>query len=166
MRVLVARLDNAGDVLLAGPAVRAIAAAGERVTFVCGPAGRGAAALLPGVDEIIELDAPWVGYDAPPVVRGSIDSFVDAVAARRIDRAFVLTSFHQSPLPLALLLRMAGVPELAATSVDFPGRLLDVRHPVVDGHEVEQSLSLVASLGYRLPAGDDGALAVRRPLPT
>ena len=55
------------------------------------------------VADIIELDAPWVGYDAPPVVRGSIDSFVDAVAARRIDRAFVLTSFHQSPLPLALL---------------------------------------------------------------
>ena len=37
--VLVARQDNAGDVLLAGPAVRAVAAGAERVTLLCGPAG-------------------------------------------------------------------------------------------------------------------------------
>ena len=32
------------------------------------------------------------------------------MAGRRIDRALVLTSFHQSPLPTALVLRMAGLP--------------------------------------------------------
>ncbi|HZG88708.1 MAG TPA: glycosyltransferase family 9 protein, partial [Pseudonocardia sp.] len=37
-RVLVVRLDGAGDVVLAGPAVRAIAARAE-VTLLCGPAG-------------------------------------------------------------------------------------------------------------------------------
>jgi ADP-heptose:LPS heptosyltransferase len=75
----------------------------------------------------------------------------------------VLTSFHQSPLPLALLLRMAGVPTIAAVSVDYPGSLLDVRHRVdEDIHEVERGLSLAATLGYRLPEGDDGRLAVRR----
>ena len=76
----------------------------------------------------------------------------------------MLTSFHQSPLPLALLLRMAGVPSIAATSADYPGSLLDVRHRIDDDvHEVERSLSLVATLGYALPPGDDGALRVRRP---
>jgi ADP-heptose:LPS heptosyltransferase len=75
----------------------------------------------------------------------------------------LLGSFHQSPLPLALLLRMAGVPRLAATSVDYPGSLLDIRHSIGDDvHEVERSLSLVASLGHVLPPGDDGRLRVRR----
>jgi ADP-heptose:LPS heptosyltransferase len=164
--VLVARLDNAGDVLLSGPAVRAVAAGAGRVTYLCGSAGRAAAALLPGVDHIAVFDAPWVAFDAPGVERATIDEFVDTVAALGVDQAFVLTSFHQSPLPLALLLRLAGVAEIAASSVDFPGTLLDVRHAVVDdAHEVEQALSLVATLGYHLPAGDDGGLTVRRPLP-
>jgi ADP-heptose:LPS heptosyltransferase len=56
------------------------------------------------------------------------------------------------------------VPTIAAISVDYPGSLLDVRHLVDDDlHEVERSLSLAATLGYRLPEGDDGRLAVRRP---
>ncbi len=36
--VLVARLDNAGDVLLQGPLVRAVAHGAERVVFLAGPA--------------------------------------------------------------------------------------------------------------------------------
>jgi ADP-heptose:LPS heptosyltransferase len=163
--VLVARLDNAGDVLLAGPAVRAVAAGARRVTLLCGPAGRAAAELLPGVDEVVVFDAPWVPFEARPVDRAAVDALVERVAALAIDVGIVLTSFHQSPLPLALLLRMAGVPRLGATSVDYPGSLLDVRHRVDDDvHEVERSLSLVDAMGFTLPPGDAGELAVRRPL--
>jgi ADP-heptose:LPS heptosyltransferase len=164
--VLIARLDNAGDVLLAGPATRAVAAGARRVTFLSGPTGRAAAELLPGVDELVTFEAPWVPFEAPAVDRTAVDALVDRVAALDIDVGVVFTSFHQSPLPLALLLRMAGVPRLGAVSVDYPGSLLDVRHAVADDvHEVERSLSLVAAMGFRLPAGDDGALALRRPLP-
>lgn len=166
--VLVARLDNVGDVLLAGPAVRAVAAAAGRVTFVCGPAGRPAADLLPGVDRVVELDAPWVALEAAPFDTGAIDAFVETVASDRPDAAVVLTSFHQSPLPLALLLRLAGVATVAASSEDHPGSLVDVRRrPEQDdgGHEVERALRLVAMLGCRLPPDDGGGLAVRRPLP-
>jgi ADP-heptose:LPS heptosyltransferase len=163
-RVLVARLDNEGDVLLAGPAIRAVAASGARVTMLCGPRGRRAAALLPGVDDVIVRLAEWIDPDPPSVEREAIDAFVDRLAAGRFDEAVVLGSFHQSPLPLALLLRMAGVPRIGATSVDYPGSLLDVRHRISDDlHEVERSLDLVAALGHRLPDGDDGALRVRRP---
>ena len=89
-----------------------------------------------------------------------MDALVDRLTDLEIDQALVLTSFHQSPLPLALLLRMAGVPTIAAVSVDYPGSLLDVRHRVDDDlHEVERGLSLVATLGYRLPEGDDGRAA-------
>jgi ADP-heptose:LPS heptosyltransferase len=162
-RVLVARLDNEGDVLLAGPAIRAVAAGAEHVTLLCGPRGLQAARMLPGVDDVMVRRAEWIDPDPEPVDRAAIDAFVDALAARELDQAIVLSSFHQSPLPLALLLRMAGVPEIAATSVDYPGSLLDVRHRISDDvHEVERSLSLVATLGYALPDGDDGRLLVDR----
>jgi ADP-heptose:LPS heptosyltransferase len=162
--VLVARLDNEGDVLLAGPAIRAVAAGARRVTLLCGPQGRQAAALLPGVDEVMVRAAEWIDPHPEPVDRAAIDAFVDALAARGFDEAVVLSSFHQSPLPLALLLRMAGVPRIGATSADYPGSLLDVRHRIDDDvHEVQRSLSLVAALGHGLPVGDDGALRVRRP---
>lgn len=164
--MLVARLDNAGDVLLAGPAVRAVAAGARRVTVLCGSAGRAAAELLPGVDDIAVFDAPWVPFAAPPVERAAMHHLIEVLERLDVDEAAILTSFHQSPLPLALLLRMAGVGRIAGVSVDYPGSLLDVRHAVDDEvHEVERSLSLVATLGHRLPPGDDGALAVRRPLP-
>ena len=164
--VLVARLDNIGDVLLSGPAVRAVAASAGRVTYLCSSAGRAAAELLPGVDDVVVYDAPWVAFDAPAVEWAPTCELVADVASRHIDQALVLTSFHQSPLPLALLLRLAGVPTIAATCIDYPGTLLDVRHHVDDDvHEVERSLSLAATLGYRLPDGDDGRLVLRGPLP-
>jgi ADP-heptose:LPS heptosyltransferase len=164
--VLVARQDSAGDVLLAGPAVRAVAAGAERVTLLCGPRGEAAAALLPGVDEVVVAHASWIDAAPERVTRAGVDSLVDRLVDLEIDQAVVLTSFHQSPLPLALLLRMAGVPTIAAISVDYPGSLLDVRHRVdEDLHEVERGLSLVATLGFRLPEGDDGALRVREDVP-
>jgi hypothetical protein len=47
-------------VLLAGPAIRALAHGASRVTLLCGPRGRQAAALLPGVDEVVCWAAPWI----------------------------------------------------------------------------------------------------------
>jgi ADP-heptose:LPS heptosyltransferase len=161
-RVLVARMDSAGDVLLAGPAVRAVARSAAHVTLLCGPRGRAAAELLPGVDEILCHHCPWIDAEPEPVSRAATEALVADVAAIAPTVAFVLTSFHQSPLPLALLLRLAGVPRIAATSVDYPGSLLDVRHRIDDDvHEVQRSLHLVATLGYTLAPGDDGALQLR-----
>jgi ADP-heptose:LPS heptosyltransferase len=163
VNVLVARLDSDGDVLLAGPAIRAVAAGARRVTLLCGPRGRGAAELLPGVDEVIVHRAPWIDPEPRAVDRAATLALVGELASHRFDQALILTSFHQSPLPLALLLRLAGVRVVVATSEDYPGSLLDVRHRISDDvHEVLRSLSLVATLGYALPPGDDGRLAVRR----
>jgi ADP-heptose:LPS heptosyltransferase len=165
--VLVARLDNAGDVLLSGPAVRAVANSAERVTYLAGPAGSAAAALLPGVDDVWTWDAPWSGFSPPAVDPAATEALVDRVAGADVDAALILTSFHQSPLPLALLLRLAGVAHVAANSVDYPGSLVDVRHPYIDEyHEVEQSLAVCAAAGYHLPVDDAGKLAVRLPAAT
>jgi ADP-heptose:LPS heptosyltransferase len=161
--VLVARLDNDGDVLLAGPAVRAVAAGARKVTFLCSPRARAAAELLPGVDEIITFEAAWIAAEPPPLDPSEMLGVVGRLSSCDLDQAVILTSFHQSPLPLALLLRMARVPTIAAISVDYPGSLLDVRHRVPENlHEVQRNLSLVATLGHCLPAGDDARLRVRR----
>lgn len=160
--VLVARLDNDGDVLLAGPAIRAAARDAERVTLLCGPRGFQAAALLPGVDDILVHRAEWIDPEPGPFENGPTRRLLLEVARRAPDEAAILTSFHQSPLPLALLLRLAGVPRIGATSADYPGSLLDVRHQVDDDvHEVERSLSLLRAMGHELPDDDDdGALRV------
>src|SRR5438270_1455979 len=164
--VLVARLDNAGDVLLAGPAVRAVAAHVEKVVMLTGPHGTAAAELLPGVDRIIEWCAPWIDPDPAPVTAAHVATLNDAVRAQAPDAAVLLTSFHQSPLPLALLLRLAGVGWIGAISEDYPGSLLDLRHHVDgDPPEAQRALGLAHAAGYPLPPGDDGRLAVRRPLP-
>jgi ADP-heptose:LPS heptosyltransferase len=161
---LVARMDSAGDVLLQGPAIRAVAAGSRRVTMLCSPRGAPAAELLPGVDELVVYPAEWVDPQPRPVRREAVVSLVDRVTALRPDTAVVFTSFHQSPLPLALLLRMAGVRRVGAISADYPGSLLDVRHQADENlHEVERSLSLAAAMGFGLPPSDTRRLRVRRP---
>jgi len=164
--VLAVRLDSEGDVLLAGPAIRALAAGADRVTLLCGPRGRQAAGLLPGVDDVLVWHAPWIDPEPEPVSRSAVDALVAGVEALEADRALIFGSFHQSPLPTALLLRLAGVPWIGATSVDYPGSLLDLRHRISDDvHEVRRGLSLAAAAGYDLPPGDDGRLAVRHEPP-
>lgn len=153
--VLVARLDNAGDVLLAGPAVRAAAGTGRPVHLLCGPRGRAAAELLPGVTGLIEWRAPWIEPDPMAVERDAADVLVSRVRDLGVREAALLGSSHQSPLPLALLLRWAGVERIAAVSHDHAGSLLDVRLPGdPDVHEVRRSLLVTEALGFPSPADD------------
>jgi histidinol-phosphate phosphatase family protein len=161
--VLVVRSDSAGDVLLTGPAIRAVAANAERVVLLCGPRGRAAAELLPGVDEIVEWRLPWIDPAPGAADTDEIGALTARLAATGAEEAVVFTSFHQSALPLALVLRMAGVARITAISEDYPGSLLDVRHRVPeDLPEAERARSVAAAAGFGLPPGDDGALRVRR----
>ncbi|GAA2312084.1 glycosyltransferase family 9 protein [Actinomadura luteofluorescens] len=162
MRVLVARQDDMGDVLLAGPAVRAVAERAGEVVLLCGPRGHPAAGMLPGVDRVVEWRAPWVDPDHVPVEQADVDRLVREL--RGFDRALILTSPHQSPLPLALLLRLAGTPWIGGISEDDPGSLLDLRHRPDPGlPEPLRMLALVEDAGFAAPA--DTRLAVRGPLP-
>jgi hypothetical protein len=118
--------------------------------------------------------SPWVVNPPPAITRHTVDRFVDALAEHGFAEAVVLTSFHQSPLPTALLLRLAGVGRIAGASVDYPGTLLDVRLRPGDGPaddlpedlpEPERALAIAAAAGYRLPPADAGGLAVLPPPP-
>ncbi len=164
VRSLVVRLDSFGDVLLAGPAVRAVAAHSSHVTMVCGPRGEDAARMLPGVDEVLVWEAPWEGFSPPSVEDADVADFIRRVREGAYDTALILTSFHQSPLPAALLLRMAHVGRIGADSRDHPGRLLDVRHRRLPGrHEAEAALDTAAALGFVPEPRDDGRLRVLPP---
>ncbi|WP_299168306.1 glycosyltransferase family 9 protein [uncultured Arthrobacter sp.] len=166
-RVLVARLDSVGDVLLSGPAVRAVAASyPDGVVMLCGPQGAPGAELLPGISGVIVWESPWITAPAPQVTAAHLDTLQDAVKQAGITEAVVLTSFHQSPLPLALLLRVAGVRRIAGASVDYAGSLLDVRLKPgedfpEDQPEAERALQIAAAAGHHLPDGDDGSLRLR-----
>lgn len=161
-RAVVARLDSAGDVLITGPAVRAVAARHGWVGFLSGPRGRAAAELLPSVDEVIEWQAPWVDFDSPELTAGHVDSLVKLLRDLAPQRVYIFTSFHQSPLPLALICRMAAVPWVGAICEDYPGTLLDLRHHVESGiPEPQRALSLARAAGCELPTDDDGRLRAR-----
>ncbi|MEU3955724.1 glycosyltransferase family 9 protein [Streptomyces achromogenes] len=140
------------------------AAHSTHVTLLCGPRGADAARLLPGVDEVLVWEAPWEGFDPPPVRPADIDALLGRLRAGAHDSALVLTSFHQSPLPTALLLRLAGIGRIGADSTDHPGRLLDVRHRRLPGrHEAEAALDTAAAMGFTPPPNDDGRLRVLPP---
>ena len=163
-RVLVARLDSMGDVLVCGPAVRAIAAQAE-VVFLASSVGAPAARMLPGVADVMVWDSPWISEAAPPVSATGVKRLVRALRRGRFDEAVIFTSFHQSPLPLALLARLAGIARVSGASVDHPGSLLDVR--VRPGEtldedipEPERALAIAEAAGYRPAVEDDGGLAV------
>jgi ADP-heptose:LPS heptosyltransferase len=161
-RILVVRLDNMGDVVLAGPAVAALAEIAA-VDVLCSAVGRPAARLLPGVDDTVLFESPWIRSPAPPVDRADCDDLVDELAGRGYDAAAILGSSHQSPLPTALLLRFAGIREIAAVSRDYGGALLDHRlRGDPDVHEVRRGLLVAGALGART---DDRPLALRMPGP-
>jgi ADP-heptose:LPS heptosyltransferase len=163
---LVVRADNAGDVLLAGPAVRAVAAR-ARVTMLCGPHGASAGRMLPGVQHVITHELPWIDPTPTPVEGARILALAARIRELDIQRALVFTSFHQSPLPTALVLRLSGVPFIGAICEDYPGSLLDIRHRVSeDIHEVQRALSLAAVCGYELPPDDEDALKVENVEPS
>jgi ADP-heptose:LPS heptosyltransferase len=164
-RVLVARLDSFGDLLLAGPVVRAGAASAAQDGLLVGRGRSAEANLRPGRDEVIEFSAPWMVVDPEPVRPALVDELIRTIRHRSFDAALILTSYHQSPLPLALLLRMAGIGWIGAISEDYPGSLLDLRHRVpADLPESERNLSLAAAAGF-VPDESGARLAVRRPLP-
>ena len=162
---LVVRLDSDGDVLLAGPAIRAVAAgAARRDAAVLGPRGAQAAELLPGVDEI--LGAPRA-VDRSRSRRRSTARATLALVDRA--RAPALRPGRSSS-PRSTRARCR--PRCCCASPacrrsprsreDYPGSLLDVRHRVPDDlHEVERgAVRRRARSATSCRRGDDGALRV------
>lgn len=166
-RILVVRPDNLGDVLLLGPALRALRAASPsaRLTLLASPAGAAVAPVLPEIDEVVIASPVW--QDAGPA--GAVDpagtlALVEQVRAGAFDAALIFTSFSQSPYPAAFVCLLAEVPIRAALSREFGGGLLTHWQPAPEftQHQVDRAVHLLASLGAPVD-GVGGALHAEVP---
>jgi ADP-heptose:LPS heptosyltransferase len=151
-RLLIVRLDNLGDVLLATPAIHALrhALPDAQLTLFASPLGAPVAALNRDLDDVIVHRAPWMDPDGLlPFDPGRESSTIAELRRRGFDGAIIFTSYHQSSLPAAYLCYLAGIPLRHAASIDGPGSLLTSRHrhPNRVMHEVERGLDLVGGLG-------------------
>jgi lipopolysaccharide heptosyltransferase II len=152
--LLAVRLDAMGDVLMTGPALRALAESrpGRRVTLLTSPAGAGAASLLPGLEGTIVYDAPWMKATAPRASARPDLAFIERLQRERFDAAVIFTVYSQNPLPAALVCFLADVPLRLGHCRENPYQLLtdwvketEPEHGV--RHEVRRQLDLVATVG-------------------
>ena len=151
-RILVVRLDNLGDVLLATPAIHAIKTSlpDAALTLLASAAGAQAGRLNPDLAGVIVHEAPWIDpWQHLPRDPDREQRLIATLRDRQFDAAVIFTSFRQSPLPAAYLCYLAGIPLRLAASIDGPGSLLTTRHrhPERMMHEVERGLDLVGAVG-------------------
>ena len=162
--VLAARLDNVGDVIMCGPALRAIRESlpGARLTLWASPGGAAAAALLPYVDDVLATKVIWQDLGGMPLDAGRERSLVEELRGRGFDAALIFTSFAQSPYPPAYACYLAEIPLRAGQSKEFGGGLLTtwVRPLPDETHQVDRNLHLLEELGF---AVRDRALFVAVP---
>ncbi len=166
-RVLCVRLDTLGDVLMTGPALRALRAAlpGRELTLLTSPAGAAVAELMPEVDDALVYEAPWLKATPERVDAATDHAMIAALAGAGFDAAAIFTVYSQSPLPAALLCQLAGVPLRLAHCRENPYQLLSdwVRETEPERelrHEVRRQLDLVAAVGASTA---DQRLALRVP---
>lgn len=161
--VLAVRLDNVGDVLMCGPALRAIRdnLPEARLTLWASPSGSRAAALLPVVDAVLSTKVVWQDLGSLPPDPAREQALVAELRGRRFDAALIFTSFAQSPYPPAYLCYLAEIPLRAGQSKEFGGSLLTtwVRPLPDEVHQVDRNLHLLESLGFAV-TGRDLAVAV------
>lgn len=161
--ILAVRLDNMGDVVMLGPALRAVkqTSPDARITLLASPGGAQTAALLPEVDDVIVWRAIWqdVG-NRMPLDPGRELELVRLLAERRFDAALIFTSFSQNPHLPGYVCYLAGIPLRAGESKEFGGSALttELRGCPDEMHQAERNLRLVEYLGFQVR---DRHLAIR-----
>ncbi len=151
--LLAVRLDNSGDIVMLGPALRAIKETLPRVrlTLLASPAGTMAAPLLPWIDDAISWRALWqdVGQRMPfdPAYEMKL---INLLATQGIDGALIFTSFKQTPHVAGYACYLANIPLRAGESKEFGGSTLttELSGAPDDLHQVERNLRLVEHLGF------------------
>ena len=162
--LLAVRLDNAGDVVMLGPALRAIKTTSPdcRITLLASPAGATAAPLLPWVDSVLVWRSIWQDLGQFPFDPARENELIHLIAEGSFDAAVIFTSFSQTPHVAAYACYLAGIPLRAGESKEFGGGTLstELRDTPDAIHQVDRNLHLVQALGF---TGVDPALEIAIP---
>jgi len=151
--ILAIRLDNIGDVIMLGPALRAVKETllDVRLTLLASPAGATAVSLLPWIDDVIVCHATWqdIGGHMPFDPERELQ-LIKILSERKFDAALIFTSFSQTPHVPGYVCYLAGIPLRAGESKEFSGGILttELRSAPDELHQVERNLRLVEHLGF------------------
>jgi lipopolysaccharide heptosyltransferase II len=150
--ILCIRPDNMGDLIMTGPALRALKESlGCKITVLTSSMAASVAKLMPEIDEVIIFDVPWVKNHlaSDPKV---FNETVKKIAEKQFDAAVVFTVYSQNPLPTVMLAYLAGIPKRLAYCRENPYQLLtdwvpDQEPYTLIKHQVRRDLDLVANIG-------------------
>ena len=150
--LLAVRLDNAGDIVMLGPAFRAIKTTRPecKITLLASPAGAKTAPLLPWIDSVLVWRSIWQDLGHLPFDPGRENELIQLIAEGSFDAAVVFTSFSQTPHVAGYVCYLAGIPLRAGESKEFGGGTLstELRHTPDATHQVDRNLHLVHALGF------------------
>ncbi|MFL5814756.1 MAG: lipopolysaccharide heptosyltransferase II [Bdellovibrionia bacterium] len=151
--ILCIRLDSLGDVLMTGPAIRALKSQvrGRRITLLTSRSGAEAAKLMPEIDRVLVYDAPWLKATRPRESAEPEFGWIEKLKGYEFDGAVIFTVYSQNPLPSAMLCYLAEIPLRLAYCRENPYQLLT--HWVKETepqdqirHEVKRQLDLVVTV--------------------
>jgi len=159
-RVLLVRLDNIGDIVLLGPAVKTLRRQlpGVSLTLLASVAGAQAVPLLPDVANVIVTRPVWQEVGETDFHPDDDRKLIERLRDEAFDAALIFTSFSQSPHAPAAVCALAGIPLRAGSSRERGGGVLTVESPCppLECHQAERNLALLEGLGLeaddRLPA--------------
>jgi hypothetical protein len=113
------------------------------------------ARLLPEVADVLPWPLPWDAGE-PTIDPASVAALVNRLRARAFARAGILGSRTHSPLPAALVLRLATIAPVAAVCRDDATGLLDVALPWdPDRSDLDEGLAVARALGADPDAATD-----------
>jgi ADP-heptose:LPS heptosyltransferase len=149
--ILCIRPDNMGDLVMSGPALRALKhGLNARITVLTSSMAVGVAPFMPEIDETIVFDLPWVKTNCPTNPE-AITELIRKLKSHCFDAAVIFTVYSQNPLPSAMIAYQAGIPKVLAYCRENPYGL--VSDWMVDeepfsyiNHQVDRDLKLVNSV--------------------
>jgi lipopolysaccharide heptosyltransferase II len=150
--ILCIRPDNMGDLIMTGPAIRALKESfGAKITLLTSSMAKGIIKHIPEIDDAIVFDLPWVKTSGAPDT-DSFNTVVSILKERKFDAAVIFTVYSQNPLPTAMLAYLAGIPQILAYCRENPYHLITDWVPDKEPydcikHQVRRDLDLVATVG-------------------
>jgi len=166
--ILAVRLDNIGDVIMLGPALRAVKETSPytRLTLLASPGGATAVPLLPWVDDVITWRTVWQDVGGRiPFDPARERELIDLLAERKFEAALIFTSFSQTPHTPGYACYLAGIPLRAGESKEFGGSTLttELRGAADELHQTEETCAWSSTWALLPGSGDSRSSSLTRP---